>query len=161
MPNGSSLVWARDRAITASNTSVIVHRHQSVGSLSRGACRTYGHTGWLCAVLATNHHKKTFHIGKRPAFHVQYAPPLHAWRCIVCVLTRDRTCLTADATIKIHYHPIADIVWCLVNTHAIVLSLSAFRIDTRARSALDPVASVSDRDNDVTEFKLGRSRSFA
>ncbi len=162
MADSPRLVRTGHRAIATTDARIVFHRNQPVGPLRGSTRRTHRHTGRFCTMLAADNHEQPLDIGERPAFNIKYLAPLHTGRGVIGMLAGNRAGLTADATVQIDHHPIAGRVrGASVGSHTACLSLSIFRILIRARSALEPVESVSDSASDVTELRLGKFRSFA
>ena len=116
-------------------------------------------------MLTANYHEQALYIWERTALDIQDLPPLDPRRRIIGMLAGDRAGLTTDAAVQIDDHPITWRACCAesftIGAHTARLSLLILRILIRAKSALEPVESVSDSDNEVTELRLGKFRSFA
>ena len=113
-------------------------------------------------MLTPHHQKHAFDVGKHAPLDVEHASPLYARGCVIDVFTRYRASLASDAAVDVHHHAVTrDIRMSGHHQLAVLRAPSPRKIFTRARSAPLPVESVNESDRDVTEFKLGSSRSLA
>ena len=75
------------------------------------------------------------------------------------MFTGDGAGLTTDTAVQVNDHTITGVF--SVGHEGGVCGLLSLKIFTRTMSELLPVPSVKDREISVTEFRLGKFRSFA
>ena len=172
MNNGSRLIRAGDGAGCAANTQIIIHGYETISALFSRAGRADRDTRGFCAMLTAGYQKNPFYVRVRTGFYIKDPPPLNAWNGVIGVFTCHRAGLATNTSVNINDHAPAGrlavfrryVVHQWPPVLIVDMSLggpSPRVIFIRARSDPLPVESVSFRDSDVREFRLGKLRSSA